>query len=90
MLAFCLHKKIFHSENADQCRDHCTHILIKEIKLLLLFVVVLNRLNFVSQNCRDNTVGDYCSACAPGYYGKVTGSANDCSPCACPRANPVR
>uniref|UniRef100_A0A8C3QB86 Laminin subunit alpha-1 n=1 Tax=Geospiza parvula TaxID=87175 RepID=A0A8C3QB86_GEOPR len=40
-------------------------------------------------NCRDNTVGDYCSACAPGYYGKVTGSANDCSPCACPRANPV-
>uniref|UniRef100_A0A8C3R9B8 Basement membrane-specific heparan sulfate proteoglycan core protein n=1 Tax=Cyanoderma ruficeps TaxID=181631 RepID=A0A8C3R9B8_9PASS len=40
-------------------------------------------------NCRDNTVGDYCSACAPGYYGKVTGSANDCSICACPRANPV-
>ncbi|XP_061212315.1 laminin subunit alpha-1 isoform X2 [Neopsephotus bourkii] len=40
-------------------------------------------------NCRDNTVGDYCSACAPGYYGKVTGSANDCSLCACPRANPV-
>uniref|UniRef100_A0A8C3R947 Laminin subunit alpha-1 n=1 Tax=Cyanoderma ruficeps TaxID=181631 RepID=A0A8C3R947_9PASS len=32
-------------------------------------------------NCRDNTVGDYCSACAPGYYGKVTGSANDCSIC---------
>ncbi|KAJ7414023.1 laminin subunit alpha 1 [Willisornis vidua] len=41
------------------------------------------------QNCRDNTVGDYCSACAPGYYGKVTGSVNDCSLCACPRANPV-
>uniref|UniRef100_A0A8C3DG64 Laminin subunit alpha-1 n=1 Tax=Corvus moneduloides TaxID=1196302 RepID=A0A8C3DG64_CORMO len=40
-------------------------------------------------NCRDNTVGDYCSACAPGYYGKVIGSANDCSLCACPRANPV-
>ncbi|KAJ7400530.1 hypothetical protein BTVI_104660 [Pitangus sulphuratus] len=41
------------------------------------------------QNCKDNTVGDYCSACAPGYYGKVTGSVNDCSLCACPRANPV-
>ncbi|GAB0182708.1 laminin subunit alpha-1 [Grus japonensis] len=41
------------------------------------------------QNCRDNTVGDYCDACAPGYYGKVIGSVNDCSLCACPRANPV-
>uniref|UniRef100_A0A8B9TFS9 Laminin subunit alpha-1 n=1 Tax=Anas platyrhynchos TaxID=8839 RepID=A0A8B9TFS9_ANAPL len=40
-------------------------------------------------NCRDNTVGDYCNACAPGYYGKVIGSVNDCSLCACPRANPV-
>ncbi|XP_010221580.1 PREDICTED: laminin subunit alpha-1, partial [Tinamus guttatus] len=40
-------------------------------------------------DCRDNTVGDYCSACAPGYYGKVIGSVNDCSLCACPRANPV-
>uniref|UniRef100_A0A8C0ES47 Laminin subunit alpha-1 n=1 Tax=Bubo bubo TaxID=30461 RepID=A0A8C0ES47_BUBBB len=40
-------------------------------------------------NCRDNTVGDYCSACAPGYYGKVIGSVKDCSLCACPRANPV-
>uniref|UniRef100_A0A672TFA1 Laminin subunit alpha-1 n=1 Tax=Strigops habroptila TaxID=2489341 RepID=A0A672TFA1_STRHB len=40
-------------------------------------------------NCRDNTVGDYCSACAPGYYGKVIGFVNDCSLCACPRANPV-
>ncbi|OXB73578.1 UNVERIFIED_CONTAM: hypothetical protein H355_003880 [Colinus virginianus] len=44
---------------------------------------------FSCQNCRDNTVGDYCSACAPGYYGKVIGSVNDCSLCACPRANPV-
>uniref|UniRef100_A0A8C3KD52 Basement membrane-specific heparan sulfate proteoglycan core protein n=1 Tax=Calidris pygmaea TaxID=425635 RepID=A0A8C3KD52_9CHAR len=40
-------------------------------------------------NCRDNTVGDYCNACAPGYFGKVMGSVNDCSLCACPRANPV-
>uniref|UniRef100_A0A8B9S3L0 Laminin subunit alpha-1 n=1 Tax=Apteryx owenii TaxID=8824 RepID=A0A8B9S3L0_APTOW len=40
-------------------------------------------------DCRDNTVGDYCSACAPGYYGEVIGSVNDCSLCACPRANPV-
>uniref|UniRef100_A0A663M6Q6 Laminin subunit alpha-1 n=1 Tax=Athene cunicularia TaxID=194338 RepID=A0A663M6Q6_ATHCN len=40
-------------------------------------------------NCRDNTVGDYCSACAPGYYGKVIGSVKDCSLCACPRANPI-
>ncbi|OXB66455.1 hypothetical protein ASZ78_007505 [Callipepla squamata] len=44
---------------------------------------------FSCQNCRDNTVGDYCNACAPGYYGKVIGSVNDCSLCACPRANPV-
>uniref|UniRef100_A0A8C8SNF8 Laminin subunit alpha-1 n=1 Tax=Pelusios castaneus TaxID=367368 RepID=A0A8C8SNF8_9SAUR len=40
-------------------------------------------------NCRDNTAGEHCSVCAPGYYGEVTGSANDCSPCACPRANPT-
>uniref|UniRef100_A0A8C8SLQ1 Laminin subunit alpha-2 n=1 Tax=Pelusios castaneus TaxID=367368 RepID=A0A8C8SLQ1_9SAUR len=33
-------------------------------------------------NCRDNTAGEHCSVCAPGYYGEVTGSANDCSPCA--------
>ncbi|KAL7984390.1 hypothetical protein Chor_002960, partial [Crotalus horridus] len=40
------------------------------------------------QDCRDNTVGDHCSICAPGYYGKVTGSINDCSLCACPRMSP--
>ncbi|KAM3839038.1 laminin subunit alpha-1 [Vipera latastei] len=39
-------------------------------------------------DCRDNTVGDHCSICAPGYYGKVTGSINDCSLCACPRMSP--
>lgn len=69
------------------------HLWIGEKIKFLLFVVVLNRLNsfsFVYQNCRDNTVGDYCNACAPGYYGKVIGSVNDCSLCACPRANPVR
>ncbi|EMP33411.1 Laminin subunit alpha-1 [Chelonia mydas] len=39
------------------------------------------------QNCRDNTAGEHCSVCAPGYYGKVIGSVNDCSLCACPRTN---
>ncbi|KAJ6662205.1 hypothetical protein lerEdw1_012672 [Lerista edwardsae] len=39
-------------------------------------------------DCQDNTVGDHCSVCASGYYGKVTGSSNDCSLCACPRTNP--
>ncbi|XP_033010826.1 laminin subunit alpha-1 [Lacerta agilis] len=39
-------------------------------------------------DCRDNTVGDQCSVCAPGYYGKVIGSVNDCSLCACPRMSP--
>ncbi|XP_053105976.1 laminin subunit alpha-1 isoform X2 [Hemicordylus capensis] len=39
-------------------------------------------------DCRDNTVGDHCSVCAPGYYGRVTGSVNDCSLCACPRISP--
>ncbi|XP_038249040.1 laminin subunit alpha-1 [Dermochelys coriacea] len=38
-------------------------------------------------NCRDNTAGEHCSVCAPGYYGKVIGSVNDCSLCACPRTN---
>ncbi|XP_038603188.1 laminin subunit alpha-1 [Tachyglossus aculeatus] len=37
-------------------------------------------------NCRDNTTGDHCSVCSPGFYGKVTGSINDCSLCACPGA----
>ncbi|XP_029446888.1 laminin subunit alpha-1 [Rhinatrema bivittatum] len=40
------------------------------------------------QNCQDNTGGDNCNVCASGYYGKVTGSINDCSLCTCPRANP--
>ncbi|XP_075388834.1 laminin subunit alpha-1 isoform X1 [Tenrec ecaudatus] len=40
-------------------------------------------------NCRANTTGDHCDKCAPGYYGKVTGSASDCSPCACPRTHPT-
>ncbi|NWU95491.1 LAMA1 protein, partial [Upupa epops] len=40
-------------------------------------------------NCRDNTVGEHCAACAPGFYGRVLGSVGDCSPCACPRANPA-
>ncbi|XP_060099959.1 laminin subunit alpha-1 [Heteronotia binoei] len=38
--------------------------------------------------CRDNTAGGRCNVCATGYYGKVTGSINDCSLCACPRISP--
>ncbi|XP_072412131.1 laminin subunit alpha-2 isoform X1 [Chiloscyllium punctatum] len=38
----------------------------------------------VCQNCRDNTAGAHCEVCAPGYYGIVRGSPNDCRPCACP------
>ncbi|XP_069778449.1 laminin subunit alpha-1 isoform X2 [Narcine bancroftii] len=37
------------------------------------------------QGCRDNTAGDHCELCASGYYGRVNGSINDCSLCACPR-----
>nr|XP_036864248.1 laminin subunit alpha-1 isoform X1 [Manis javanica] len=40
-------------------------------------------------NCSDNTTGDHCDACAPGYYGKVAGSAGDCSPCTCPHSPPA-
>ncbi|XP_033856869.3 laminin subunit alpha-1-like [Acipenser ruthenus] len=39
------------------------------------------------QGCQDNTAGDHCDLCAPGYYGKVRGSISDCSLCACPRSN---
>uniref|UniRef100_A0A671ETU2 Basement membrane-specific heparan sulfate proteoglycan core protein n=1 Tax=Rhinolophus ferrumequinum TaxID=59479 RepID=A0A671ETU2_RHIFE len=40
-------------------------------------------------NCSDNTAGDHCDTCAPGYYGKVTGSAGDCSLCTCPHSHPA-
>uniref|UniRef100_A0A4W2BS50 Basement membrane-specific heparan sulfate proteoglycan core protein n=1 Tax=Bos indicus x Bos taurus TaxID=30522 RepID=A0A4W2BS50_BOBOX len=40
-------------------------------------------------NCGHNTTGDHCDTCAPGYYGKVTGSASDCSPCTCPHSLPA-
>ncbi|XP_045637894.1 laminin subunit alpha-1 isoform X1 [Ursus americanus] len=40
-------------------------------------------------DCRHSTAGDHCNVCAPGYYGKVTGSPSDCSPCACPRNHPA-
>ncbi|KAG8521110.1 Laminin subunit alpha-1, partial [Galemys pyrenaicus] len=40
-------------------------------------------------NCSDNTTGDHCEVCAPGYYGKVAGSAADCSPCTCPHRAPA-
>lgn len=39
------------------------------------------------QGCRDYTAGDHCELCASGYYGRVNGSINDCSLCACPRPN---
>ncbi|XP_058412658.1 laminin subunit alpha-1 isoform X1 [Diceros bicornis minor] len=40
-------------------------------------------------NCSDNTAGDHCDVCAPGYYGKVTGLASDCSLCTCPHSRPA-
>ncbi|XP_024619438.1 laminin subunit alpha-1 [Neophocaena asiaeorientalis asiaeorientalis] len=40
-------------------------------------------------NCSYNTAGDHCDVCAPGYYGKVTGSASDCSLCTCPHGLPA-
>ncbi|XP_037662104.1 laminin subunit alpha-1 isoform X2 [Choloepus didactylus] len=39
-------------------------------------------------NCSHNTTGDHCEVCAPGYHGRVTGSAGDCALCTCPHAPP--
>ncbi|XP_044032400.1 laminin subunit alpha-1 isoform X1 [Siniperca chuatsi] len=36
------------------------------------------------QDCQHHTSGRSCELCAPGYYGNVSGSINDCSLCACP------
>lgn len=39
----------------------------------------------VLQGCRDNTVGDHCEKCGPGYHGDSTiGTPYDCLICACP------
>ncbi|MEQ2217177.1 hypothetical protein XENOCAPTIV_027351, partial [Xenoophorus captivus] len=38
----------------------------------------------ICQNCQDNTEGGHCERCAPGFYGVVRGSPDDCKPCACP------
>ncbi|KAG8011413.1 Laminin subunit alpha-2 [Nibea albiflora] len=40
------------------------------------------------ENCQDNTEGDRCERCAPGFYGVVRGFHDDCKPCACPLTNP--
>ncbi|XP_036274949.1 laminin subunit alpha-1 [Pipistrellus kuhlii] len=40
-------------------------------------------------NCGDDTAGDHCDVCAPGHYGKVMGSATDCSLCTCPHSGPA-
>uniref|UniRef100_A0A3B3SLY0 Basement membrane-specific heparan sulfate proteoglycan core protein n=1 Tax=Paramormyrops kingsleyae TaxID=1676925 RepID=A0A3B3SLY0_9TELE len=42
----------------------------------------------ICQACQHNTVGDRCEHCAPGYYGVVRGSPQDCRACACPLTNP--
>uniref|UniRef100_A0A8C9XXG1 Laminin subunit alpha-2 n=1 Tax=Sander lucioperca TaxID=283035 RepID=A0A8C9XXG1_SANLU len=42
----------------------------------------------ICQNCQDNTEGDRCERCAPGFYGVVRGFHDDCKPCACPLINP--
>ncbi|XP_032407316.1 laminin subunit alpha-1 isoform X2 [Xiphophorus hellerii] len=36
------------------------------------------------QDCQHHTSGRRCDVCSPGYYGNVSGSISDCSPCACP------
>uniref|UniRef100_A0A3B4B885 Laminin subunit alpha 2 n=1 Tax=Periophthalmus magnuspinnatus TaxID=409849 RepID=A0A3B4B885_9GOBI len=42
----------------------------------------------ICQDCQDNTEGDRCERCAPGFYGVVRGFHDDCKPCACPLLNP--
>ncbi|XP_028295898.1 laminin subunit alpha-2 isoform X3 [Gouania willdenowi] len=42
----------------------------------------------ICQNCQDNTEGDHCQRCAPGFYGVVQGFLDDCKPCACPLLHP--
>ncbi|XP_056260714.1 laminin subunit alpha-2 isoform X6 [Seriola aureovittata] len=42
----------------------------------------------ICQNCQDNTEGDRCERCAPGFYGVVRGFPDDCKPCACPLTSP--
>ncbi|KAM9775357.1 laminin subunit alpha-1 isoform 2-T2 [Syngnathus typhle] len=39
------------------------------------------------QECQHHTEGSSCESCSPGYYGNVSGSVDDCSPCACPRVD---
>ncbi|XP_060907751.1 laminin subunit alpha-2 isoform X3 [Labrus mixtus] len=42
----------------------------------------------ICQHCQDNTEGERCERCAPGFYGVVRGFHDDCKPCACPLTNP--
>lgn len=42
--------------------------------------------------CEDNTIGQFCEVCGPGYYGNATqGTDNDCiaCPCSAPRSSSV-
>lgn len=67
------------SENEWETNGLHSQKLIGKIKTIIINVFV--------QNCQDNTEGDHCERCAPGFYGVVRGFHDDCKPCACPLTN---
>ncbi|KAI3364158.1 hypothetical protein L3Q82_010974 [Scortum barcoo] len=87
-----------HSSTCDPetsiCQLICPHVfpksnccLVREICARQL-LAVSHFQPFHNLNCQDNTEGDRCERCAPGFYGVVRGLHDDCKPCACPLANP--